>query len=267
MCQDAGLDVRYVPHGVDTVKFSPGDLGEARDKLGWPKDAFICGMVAANKGTPSRKSFPQQLEAFARFSRQHTDALIYLHTNKGVDDGLGGVNLPEFIAHLGITDKVRWCDEYQQIVGFPDDYMANVYRALDVLLSVSMGEGFGIPILEAQSCGCPVITGAWTSMDEITFGGWKIAREDAERWWTPLAAYQFWPRIGAIEEALEKAYARKIDGIIKHKCEQARAGALAYDADRVAAEFWTPVLDELAERRDGAPALRERVERLVRRAA
>lgn len=40
-----------------------------------------------------------------------------------------------------------------------------------VLLLASLYEGFGLPILEAQSCGCPVITSNIASMPEISGGG------------------------------------------------------------------------------------------------
>ena len=35
--------------------------------------------------------------------------------------------------------------------------MAGWYRSLDVLSACSYGEGFGLPILEAQACGSPAI--------------------------------------------------------------------------------------------------------------
>lgn len=249
MARNAGLDVRYVPHGIDTDVFSPGNQAEARASLGLPADAFIVGMVAANKGTPSRKSYPQQLEAFARFAARHDDARLYLHTNKGVDDGMGGVNLPELCEFLGIARRVIWPDDYARILGFPDARMAELYRAFDVLLSVSMGEGFGIPIVEAQACGCPVIVGDWTSMGELCFSGWKVAKADAEPWWTPLAAYQYLPRIDAIEKQLEYAHSELTytDTAFVYPM-QARDGALAYDADTVARLYWQPVLEEIEER-------------------
>ena len=243
MARNAGLDVRYVPHGIDTTVFSPRPPLEARGRLGWPADAFIAGMVAANKGTPSRKSYPQQLEAFARVAATHADALIYLHTNKGVTDGMGGVNLPELVDFLGIGRRVIWADDYAQIMGVPDAGMADRYSALDVLLSVSMGEGFGIPIVEAQACGCPVIVGDWTSMGELCGGGWKVARHDAEKWWTPLAAYQFLPRIDAIHDCIKAAYHDA--GLYR---TQARDFALRYDADIVARLYWQPILAEIEAR-------------------
>lgn len=241
MARNAGLDVRYVPHGIDCQVFSPGDKTEARERCGLPKDAFIVGMVAANKGNPSRKAFPEQLTAFAQFARRHTDAVLYLHTNKGVDDGMGGVNLPELINYLEISDRVIFPDPYGQILGYPEAHMVALYRSFDVLLSVSRGEGFGIPIVEAQACGTPVIVGDWTSMPELCFGGWGVHERVPD--YTPLAAYQYVPGIDAIRDCIKAAYheagARR---------EQARAGALAYDADLVARDYWRPVLAEIEHR-------------------
>lgn len=259
MAQEAGLDPRYVPHGVDVQVFSPGDRRQARERLGWPQDRWVVGMVAANKGSPSRKAFPQQMEAFARLHRRHSDSLLYLHTTKGQHGEQQGVNLVELADYLGIADAVIWADQYQLLLGYPEPQMVDIYRAMDVLTSVSMGEGFGIPILEAQACGTPVIVGDWTSMSELCFGGWKIATQDAAPVWTPLAAYQYSPRIGAIEEALAAAYDQSH---LEGRRLEARQQALAYDADTVVRDYWTPVLDDLAER-IGVPKAQPQPQRLI----
>lgn len=259
MCADAGIETRYVPHGVDTKVYSPGDKKAAREKAQLPQDRFIVGMVAANKGNPSRKCFAQQMEAFARFHRRHPDALLYLHTTKSQNGEHGGVNLVELAERLGITDAVEFSDQYALLTGYPDTAMATLYRSFDVLMNVSMGEGFGIPILEAQASGCPVIVGDWTSMSELCFGGWKVAKEDAEPFWTPLAAYQYVPRIGAIDEALTAAFAV---GHIDHFGREARQRAEKYDADVVTRDYWAPVLDELAER-IGVPKAQPQPQKLI----
>lgn len=244
MSQAAGLDTRYVPHGCDTKSFKPKSKSVAREQLGWPQDRYIVGMVAANKGTPSRKAFPQNLEAFAQFKKTHPDALLYLHTNQSLHAEMQGVNLPELCMCLGIGDSILFADPYILTLGFNEEHMVNVYNAMDVLLAVSMGEGFGVPILEAQSCGTPVIIGDWTAMPELLFAGWAVAKEDADKWWTPLAAYQFVPRIPAITACLEQAYAHSGSDILAHN---AREGAKAYDADRVTEKYWKPVLAEIEE--------------------
>lgn len=257
MAENAGLDVRYVPHAIDTTVFAPRDKREAREKVKLPQDAFIVGMVAANKGTPSRKAFQQNIEAFAHFRTHHSDAILVLHTTSGQNGEMAGINLPELCETLGLrvgTD-VLFADQYMlRINGYNDEYMATLYSAMDVHLLASMGEGFGVPILEAQACGTPVIVGDWTSMPELCFAGWKVPRPTTyvsgygdiqERYWTPLAAYQVIPRIGDILEALEHAYDKRGD---EELCQRARNGALAYDADTVTETYWKPVLAEIERR-------------------
>lgn len=242
VAQEAGLDARYVPHAIDCTAFQPGPKQLAREQLGFPQDAFIIGMVAANAGQLSRKALPQHLEAFARFHAKHKDTLLYLHTDAwGEQDGL---YLPALVEHLGLSQSVRCPDPNEYALGFPTEHLTALYRAFDVLASVSMGEGFGLPILEAQACGCPVIVGDWTSMPELCFGGWKVDKADAEPFWTPMSAYQYLPRIDAIVEAFDAAYLATDRELLG---KQARKGAQAYDVKRVA-ELWRPVLDELQQR-------------------
>ncbi len=240
MVTDAGMDCYYVPHGVDTKAFKPEPMAEARQAAGLPADRYIVGMVAANKGVPSRKAFMPQLEAFSWFHKNHPEALLYLHTTRGESGENAGANLVEYIDYLGIRDHVVFCDQYTNMLGYPDEYMRHVYNSLDVHMLVSMGEGFGIPILEAQACGCPVITGDWTAMPELTFSGWKVYKDDADKWWTPLGAYQYQPRPAAIADRLEEAY--RLRGNQDYR-DRARAGALAYDADRVVEKYWLPALE------------------------
>ena len=49
--------------------------------------------------------------------------------------------------------------------------MEECYNISHVLFFASTKEGFGLPILEAQSCGLPVITSYTTSMPYVAGGG------------------------------------------------------------------------------------------------
>jgi glycosyltransferase involved in cell wall biosynthesis len=242
--EQAGIEAAYVPHGVETSVFCPGDKAAARERAGLPQDRWIVGMVAANKGQPSRKALPQHLEAFAAFHRAHPDSLLYLHTLAARHGEHQGVNIPELCEMLGIAEAVRLPDHHRYMLGYPDEAMVDLYRSFDVFMNVSAGEGFGIPILEAQACGVPVIVGDWTAMAELCFAGWAVDRADALRTWTGLGSYQWTPRPEAITECLEHAYGMELGEL----GEQARAQALAYDADTVAADYWRPVLDDIEER-------------------
>lgn len=245
MMDKAGLDYYYVPHGVDTKVFKPVDRNEARERLKLPKDKFIVGMVAANKGYPARKAFFENIAAFAYLKEKHKDAVLYLHTYDGSKGAFESVNLAEYCKYQGLEvgKDVLFADQYAYMIGYPDEAMNDLYNAFDVHMLVSMGEGFGIPILEAQASGCPVVVGDWTSMPELCFSGWKVARENATPFWTMLSAYQFIPQVAAIAECLEQAYRKKDNEIMR---KNARAGALPYDADTVAQKYWKPVLEDIA---------------------
>jgi glycosyltransferase involved in cell wall biosynthesis len=246
--EERDVPAHYVPHAVDTEVFKP--MFEKREQfkelIGLPKDKFIVGMVATNKGYPSRKAFEQNISAFKLLKDRHADVFLFLQTWTG-EGGNDCVNLPEYCRSIGLQPgrDVIFCDQFvNTTTGFPDNYMNALYNSLDVLLSVSRGEGFGIPILESQAAGTPVIVGDWTSMGEICFSGWKVDRKDTVRDYTRQASYQFLPREEAIAEQLLNAYVTT--GVLKR--ERAREGALAHDVKRVTEKYWQPVLEKIAGR-------------------
>lgn len=237
---EADLDPIYIPHAVDTKLFTPGDKADARQRIGLPDDdRFVVGMIAANKGNPSRKSFDQALQAFAQILLDHSDAILYLHTE--ADGKFDGVNLPALLGALKIpAENVRFADPYQLILGFPDDYMVAAYRAIDVLLNPAMGEGFGVPVLEAQACGTPVIVSEFTAMREIGQVGWQVG---GQKTFTPMRSWMLTPDVGEIVEALlaaEQMRGRFASAGVDH--------AAKYDIDVVWNEYWVPALAEMGER-------------------
>jgi len=243
MTNEAGLNCYYVPHGVDQRIYRPLPRAEALERLHWPNDRFTVSMVAANQGNPSRKSFQQALEAFAMLAAKHDDAHLYLHTNKSEHGERAGVNLPEIVRHLGIEKHVSFPDQYAYAMSlYPPYYLCDVYNASDAHMLPSMGEGFGIPTLEAQACGCPVIVGDWTASSELCFSGWKIPKSESTPFWTPLAAYQYIVHTGALYERLEAAYQMRGNEDYRRRAVD---GAKPYHADRVLEKYWLPVLADI----------------------
>lgn len=58
-------------------------------------------------------------------------------------------------------------DQIASLVNIADEDLRGLYCAADALLFPSLAEGFGWPIIEAQSCGCPVITSERAPMTEV----------------------------------------------------------------------------------------------------
>jgi glycosyltransferase involved in cell wall biosynthesis len=60
--------------------------------------------------------------------------------------------------------------EYSNIYGISNELIVQEYRDCDMLLFVSTYEGFGLPIVEAQATGRPVVTSNLLSMPEVSGG-------------------------------------------------------------------------------------------------
>ena len=244
----------YIPCGVDLDVFKPMDREQCRKDMGFPMDKFMVGMVAMNKGNPSRKAFNQNIAAFAALKAKHKDVALYLHTGDGIR-GYEVVNLLDILNVLGLkwgysfagdTDSldVIFANQYGLAMGYESVMMAKIYNSLDVYTGVTRGEGFGIPILEAQACGTPVITGDWSAMSEIHFSGWQLSRSDAEPLFTPMAAWQYEPHTAAIAERLEAAY--QMRGNQDYR-KRAADGAKPYNADTLVDKYWLPILGKAEE--------------------
>jgi glycosyltransferase involved in cell wall biosynthesis len=248
---DAGLDPLYVPLAVDTSKYRPtfivgeGDLKlTGRQIIGAPDDAFVVGMVAMNKGwARDRKGFNEAFRAFAEFRRRHPNAVLYVHSEQ--HGAAEGIDLVELAKHAGVPpEALLWVSQYDYRRGYPPEIMAAVYTAMDVLLSPSHGEGFCVPLIEAQACGTPVIASGFSSQKELAspeYGaaGWLV--EGQPEWDPAQKATYICPFIGSVVECLEQAYAADLPAM----AERAVAFASQYDTKRVWENYWRPALAQL----------------------
>jgi glycosyltransferase involved in cell wall biosynthesis len=238
--RQAGFRPVYVPHGIDTQTFAPAaDRQEIREALGFG-DRFVIGLNAANNDA-LRKGIPEQFLAFAKFLESVPDALLALHSGVHQD---GGQDLEALGENLGITDHVLVVDQYSYSAGFlqPGD-IARWYQGLDVLSACTFGEGFGLPILEAQSCGVPVITTDASSMTELNPLGIQVGGEPFwngvhRGWWIRPSVKEITAAYQAAYDARENTDRVKLrDWVITE-----------YAADVVAEKYMAPALAELAGR-------------------
>ena len=66
--------------------------------------------------------------------------------------------LRELADKLGIADRITW------VGGVLLEDTVDFYRAADVFVYPSFNETFGLPILEAMACACPVVTSSVSAM-------------------------------------------------------------------------------------------------------
>jgi glycosyltransferase involved in cell wall biosynthesis len=239
--QKVGVEGHYIPHSIDTKVFKQTDKIDDQpinDFMGFEDDRFIVGMNAANKssGILHRKAYSENLMAFAMFARKHPDAMLYIHADASSQHGWNLVALGQL---LGIpTDNMTFPDPLAYRYGMSQETLAGIYSSWDVMLATSYGEGFGIPTVEAQACGVPVIVSNFAASPELVGDGWVIGGQ-------PLydpSQHSFWhiPSVPEIAEALEQAYAKG-----KGKSAKAVEFAKDYDHEKVWQENWMPVLKKL----------------------
>lgn len=248
MMREAGLECRYAPHAIETSIFKPtesvpisGRVMTGRELMGIDPDKFVVGCVNANKagGGVHRKAWAENLLAFSVWAQDHPDAVLYLHTDR--DGAMGGWKMPDLIAAVGLKPhQVKIVNQYAYRMGIPPEGLAACYSGMDVLLSPTYGEGFGIPVIEAQGCGVPVIVANFSAQPELVGDGWIV---NGQPFWD--AAQKAWfqiPFVSEIIDALEAAYQRgrgRSDKAVQFVAEN-------YDADVVFDRHWRPLLQDLA---------------------
>ena len=69
--------------------------------------------------------------------------------------------LRRYIAENNLQENVR------ELVGLNNEQIRALYSRATALIFPSLYEGFGLPVIEAQSCGCPVFTSNRAPMTEV----------------------------------------------------------------------------------------------------
>jgi glycosyltransferase involved in cell wall biosynthesis len=113
-----------------------------------------------NVGTVEpRKNIRSLIEAFGQYLKESSKKDIVL-----VIAGKKGWDYPRClkkVTDLNLTHKVIFCDYVS------DDDLAILYNFAEAFVYPSFYEGFGLPVLEAISCGTPVICSKVSSLPEI----------------------------------------------------------------------------------------------------
>lgn len=229
----------YIPHTFEDV-FRPRARDAAAELLPVPDDAFLVMLNAANKGTaPTRKAWTENLLALATFMKDRSDVHVYIHTEPVTPFG---IDVPALAAAVGIPkDRLTFPGAYAYRIGaYSDEMLARLYSRADVLLAVSMGEGFGIPTIEAQACGTRVIGSNCAATPELLGpDSWLV---DGQPEWDPAQqAFWFRPFVHSIAQALQESYDDE-----RGRSHKAVSHVGQYAAKNVVLKKWPDLVDRLA---------------------
>lgn len=131
---------------------------------------------------------------------------------------------------LAEAGRAAWLGSRLVLAGrIGDDLLRACYRRAKVTVMPSLAEGFGLPVLEAEACGCPVLASATTGLAEAAA--------------TSLATF-------------DPTSADAIGAAIAHLLEdgQRRATVMAAQAELAAASSWDTVAARTAGALDGLGA-------------
>jgi glycosyltransferase involved in cell wall biosynthesis len=150
--------VSVVHHGVDAAVFHPERReGEAELVRGIAGERPYFLYVG---GFDARKRVPELIEAFGRHARELDHALVIV----GQMNARQAASLKRAIASSGASGRVVLTDFV------PPEHLPALYRHADAHVMPSTYEGFGMTIVEAFACGCPVIAADASSIPEIAGG-------------------------------------------------------------------------------------------------
>ncbi len=134
------------------------------------RDPARLAMVRTRYGTGDRfvlfagalkpnKNLPAVVDAYVRL--RHADAirhrlvLVGAQANQIMDDVFAPARHSGYAADIVLTGHV------------PTDDLVALYSAAQLFVQPSIFEGFGLPVLEAMTCGTAVVTSSVTSMPEV----------------------------------------------------------------------------------------------------
>lgn len=218
---EALLDVdparlRVVPHGVDLVaeESETHEIAEALEERG------VRGPYILWIGTQEqRKNVHAVLDAFAGVADHHPELSLVLHG----PNGWLGAEVAEGIERRGIEGRTVVSEG-----SLTRSELAGLYAGARAFVFPSLYEGFGLPVLEAMSCGTPVVASNLSALPECV--------GDAGLLVDPLDHHALADAVGRILED---------DALAKELSDAGRVRASAFTWAETARKTWA-VYEELA---------------------
>lgn len=143
-----------ISEAADPV-FSP-DPGSTTPVKGRPPYLLFVG------GHSPHKDLPTALRAFAKLAGHFPDVRLVFAGEIEKDNFHTETDaLLALAVSLNVSERIDW-------LGFvPDAELASLYRGAAALVLPSFAEGFGLPMIEAAACGCPVVATHESGVEEL----------------------------------------------------------------------------------------------------
>jgi glycosyltransferase involved in cell wall biosynthesis len=154
--------MEVVRHGVDVDRFhppTPHEVKAARATIGLPKSPYIAFLGALEP----RKNVPALIRGYANACEGRADPPALVLAGQPGWDGKVERALDTLPHRLRVIRA-----------GYlPFDQLAGFLGGAELVAYPSLGEGFGLPVLEAMACGACVLTTSRLSLPEV--GGDAVA--------------------------------------------------------------------------------------------
>jgi glycosyltransferase involved in cell wall biosynthesis len=144
-----------VPHGVDRSVFRSPAREDATAVLRRHGLEGVPYILALGTIEP-RKNLPRLLEAYARLPQRKACRLVLAGGRGWLYEGI-----------FEVIRKYRMQGDVTLMGYCPESDLPALYSGALLLAYPSFYEGFGMPILEAMSCGTPVLTSSCGAMAEV----------------------------------------------------------------------------------------------------
>lgn len=176
--------LRVIYHGTDKSIFKPivGPPREALKQAIFGPNAKKFVILNVNRNQP-RKDLNSTFEVFAKLHAKKPDTFLYILASM---NDVGG-NLEEIASHHGLVLGRDWeCPNpknYSPNQGMPIHLVVQLYAASDLVITTTLGEGWGLSITEAMACRKPVVAPRHTSVQEI------IGENEERGWLVPAGGF------------------------------------------------------------------------------
>ncbi|MGW1538941.1 glycosyltransferase [Streptomyces sp. NPDC002309] len=175
--------IAVVPNGIDLARFrfDPEQRLRVRRRFGLPDTAFVIGAVG--RLSPGKR-FDLAVRALARLPEDHWLLLV----GGGPEEHM----LRRTAHESGVADRVLFTGERPYLAdGSPGPDLPSLTAAMDLLLSPSAEEAFGLAVVEALAAGLPVVHSSCPAVEDlpahaapharrVTGGAGEFARAVAE---------------------------------------------------------------------------------------